>query len=134
VSDFDVEKLRLPPEYIERIERKEAKAARRQAASQQDHIVGAPKWWVHATYPVCESKAQFAVAMYLWRRFVICGRRNTFDFPNGELDALNITRQAKYRTLKRLAAAGLIQVAPQSTGKALLVTIFKKKPKGPTNA
>jgi uncharacterized membrane protein len=47
----------------------------------------------------------------------------TFKLPNGRLSARGVSRQAKYRALARLEAAGLIKVA-RAHGKTPVVTII----------
>jgi hypothetical protein len=97
-----------------------------------ERLIGAPLWWFNAVFPIVRSKSELAVALYLWRRRVVCGGHKTFDVPNGELKSLGISRYAKYRTLDRLSAAGAIR--SNSKGKeAHTVTILLQKPKGKSN-
>ena len=58
--------------------------------------------------------------MLLYRRWVLCGRRRTFGFPNGDLKKLGIDRHAKRKALAGLEQAGLIAVE-YLPGHAILV-------------
>jgi len=87
------------------------------------HLIGCPLWWFRAVYPVVCSKAELAVAIYLCRRRITSGKRKTFNVPNGELKSWGISRKVKYRTLDRLAAAGLIRLDRRGR-EALTVTIL----------
>ena len=71
--------------------------------------------------PVVGSKNQLVVAIYLWRRQIVCGDRKTFDVPNGELKSLGISRETKYQTLVLLEAAGVIRI--KRSGKKALTVI-----------
>ena len=93
-----------------------------------EHLIGCPIWWLQRVLPVVNSKKQLVVAVYLWRRWVVCGYRKTFDVPNGELKSLGISRWTKYQTLARLEAAGLIRIRRNGRG-APTVTILTKEPK-----
>lgn len=101
----------------------------------EGNFCGAPVWWWQRVASVVNTKEQLIVAIYLWRRRSVCGHRNTFDVPNGELQIFwGISRHIKYRTLDMLAAAGLIKINPprKNKGKGKLptsVTILAKEPK-----
>jgi hypothetical protein len=99
------------------------------AGDAEDRLIGCPVWWVKRVRPVLKTKDQLIVAVYLWRRWVVSGKRETFDVPNGELRALGISRKVKYGTLDLLAAAGLIRVARRSAKAALAITILATKPR-----
>jgi hypothetical protein len=88
-----------------------------------DNFVGCPVWWLKAVLPLVRTKSQFVVAIYLWRRRVVCGNRATFEVPNGELAAWGINRRIKYRTVAILEAAGVIKVGRRGK-EALTVTIL----------
>jgi hypothetical protein len=92
------------------------------------HLIGCPVWWFKAVYPVVCSKAELAIAIYLCRRRITSGKRKTFTVPNGELKSWGISRKVKYRTLDRLAAAGLIKL-DRRDGEALTVTILPQPKK-----
>jgi hypothetical protein len=76
---------------------------------------------------VVKSKDQLVVAVYLWRRRIICGGDATFDVPNGELKTLGISRKVKLRTLDLLAAAGLIVFVQRTAKAAPTITILAKE-------
>lgn len=106
-------------------------------AKDEDHrsagnFIGCPIWWLQCVSPVVNSKDQLIVALYLWRRRVVCGNRGTFDVPNGELLSLGISRKVKYRTLDLLAAAGVIRIDRRSTLAVPTITILAKKKTGLT--
>jgi hypothetical protein len=98
-----------------------------QQCASDERLIGCPVWWLQRVLPVVGSKNQLAVALYLWRRRVICGNHRTFDVPNGELKSWGISRKTKYQTLDRLAAAGLIRINRKGK-EALTATILLKKP------
>jgi hypothetical protein len=91
-----------------------------------EHLIGCPIWWLQRVLPVVSSKNQLVVAIYLWRRRIVCGGRKTFDVPNNELKSLGISRQTKYQTLVRLEAAGAIRIKRKGK-EALTVTILSRK-------
>jgi hypothetical protein len=74
-----------------------------------DHI-GCPMAWLEQVLPYVQGEGQLVVALLLYRQWVLRGRHPTFDFPNGELKKLGISRATKHRALARLETAGLITV------------------------
>ena len=86
------------------------KAARVKTATQTPDLVGCPIKWLEKVLPHIQGASQLAVALLLYRRWVICGRRAVFNFPNSDLNRLGIHRTVKYRALTRLQEAGLITV------------------------
>jgi hypothetical protein len=95
------------------------------AAGKTDNFIGCPMWWLKLVFPLVNSKSQLVVALYLWRRRIVCGNRKTFDVPNGELTALGIHHRTKYRTLARLEAADVISISRRRKS-TLTVTILVK--------
>ena len=89
--------------------------------TQVSDFVGCPIAWLKQILPHVQGECQLAVALLLYRRWIVCGRRRTFDFPNAELNRLGISRAVKHRTLTRLEEAGLIAVE-QLTGNAPRIT------------
>jgi hypothetical protein len=120
---IEVEDLEVPPQH-KRTTRTHTTGATK------DRFIGCPIWWLRRVRPAVTKRDQLVVAIYLWRRRVVCGNRETFDVPNGELKAWGISRKIKYRTLDLLAAAGLIKVARHSAKAALTVTILAKNRRG----
>jgi hypothetical protein len=100
--------------------------APRRRRTADEHLIGCPIWWLQRVLPVVSSKNQLAVAIYLWRRRIVCGDRETFDVPNGELKSLGISRKIKYQTLALLEAADLIRIRRKGK-RALTVTILPRK-------
>ena len=94
-----------------------------------DSFVGCPVSWLTRVLPVVKSSKQLAVAIWLWRRRVVCGNGDTFSAPNGELEGWKISRQVKYQTLKLLSAAGVITTECKGK-KAPQVTILAPKRRG----
>jgi hypothetical protein len=47
--------------------------------SSKDGFVGCPVWWLQHVMSVVNTKEQLVVAIYLWRRRVVCGNHKTFD-------------------------------------------------------
>jgi hypothetical protein len=75
-------------------------------------FIGCPVWWLQRVASAVNTKNRLIVALYLWRRRAVCGHRNTFDVPNGELQVWGISRHTKYQTFDMLATAGLIKINP----------------------
>jgi len=99
----------------------------------EDRLIGCPVWWLQRIRPALETIDQLIVGLYVWRRWVVCGKRKTFTVPNGELKAWGISRHVKYRAIKRLAAAALLKIIqPRTPGEekvATTVTILAEKPR-----
>lgn len=95
----------------------------------EERFIGCPVWWLQGVLPLSRSAFELVVALYIWRRHTVVGRR-TFSVPNGELRALGVKRQVKYRTLAKLREAGLI-VVRQGGGEAPVVTIRPRRRKYP---
>jgi hypothetical protein len=93
----------------------------------EERLVGCPIWWLQHTKSLTRSVPELVVALFIWRRSSIVGSR-TFNMPNGELKALGIKREAKYRMLNKLKKAGLITVKRQGQ-EALIVTMRPPKAK-----
>jgi hypothetical protein len=91
-------------------------------------LFGCPLWWLKLVLPLVQSKEQLVVAIYLWRRRVICDHAKTFKVSNTELNELGIDRRIKYRTLEHLEAAKIIAVEwpGKEAGKSLVVTILAR--------
>jgi hypothetical protein len=98
---------------------------KRPRPNKTDRLFGCPVWWLKLVLPLVHTKQQLIVAVYLWRRYVLCGRRDTFDMPNGELAAWGVGRRTKYRTIVQLESGGVIKTKRQGR-KALTVTILVK--------
>jgi hypothetical protein len=77
---------------------------------QASNFIGCPMAWLKQVLPHVRGEHQVVVALLIYRRWVLCGRRRTFDLPNGDLRKLNINRHAKSRALARLERAGLVAV------------------------
>jgi hypothetical protein len=71
--------------------------------------IGCPLSWFKLVFPVVRGKNELAVAFWLYRLRSI-RRSRTITVSNGPLAELGIDRFAKYRTLRRLAKAGLIRI------------------------
>lgn len=72
--------------------------------------IGCPLSWFRLVFPIVHGKNELAVALFLYRQRVI-QQSQTVVLTNVRLAAeLGIDRHAKYRTLRRLADAGLIRI------------------------
>ena len=89
---------------------KATEKAAKKAKHQASDFVGCPMSWLEQVLPHVRGEHQIVVAMLLYRRWVLCGRRRTFDFPNGDLKKLGIDRSAKRKALAGLERAGLVAV------------------------
>jgi hypothetical protein len=95
-------------------------------ASNSARHIGCPLSWFVQVFPVLRGKNELAVALYLYRLRTI-QRSRTVRVSNVRLlTELGIDRFAKYRALRRLAAAGIITLKRPSAGRSLEV-IFKRK-------
>jgi hypothetical protein len=122
----EASELSIDPDLIDEIVGKKGRP--RKAAKDPSHFIGCPVWWLRHVLPVVRSKYQLAVALYLWRRRIVCGNHKTFDVPNNELKSWGVSRKVKYQTLDRLAVAGVIKVSRKGRG-APTVTILSKESK-----
>lgn len=97
----------------------------------REGFIGCPIWWLQRVASVVNTKEQLIVALYLWRRRVVCGDHKTFNVPNDELNVWGISRFIKYRTIDMLAVAGVIKInRPRKSGKSVTsVTILVDKPR-----
>ena len=99
----------------------------------ENRLIGCPVWWLQRIRLALETIDQLIVGLYVWRRWVVSGKRKTFTVPNGELKAWGISRHVKYRALKRLAAAALLKIIqPRTPGEekvATTITILAEKPR-----
>ena len=98
------------------------------STGEANRFIGCPISWLLRVLSAVKGKQELVVAIYLWRRHIICQRRKTFDVPNGELESWGIPRQTKYRALARLDAAGVLAVRRKGKD-ALTVTILPAKRK-----
>jgi hypothetical protein len=124
-SDFNIESLRLPADF-EPPPKPVGAAKPRQASKAEDRLIGCPLWWLQCVRPAVKTRDQLIVAIYLWRRRIVC-KSATFDVPNGELKALGVSRKIKSRTLDLLAAAGLIEFAQRAAKAAPTITILTRR-------
>jgi hypothetical protein len=91
-----------------------------------DRHIGCPVSWMLRVLPAVRGQKQTIVALWLWRRRVICGNRSTFSAPNGELKSWGISPDTKHQTLKLLERAGVIAIKRRGK-EALTVTILPEK-------
>jgi hypothetical protein len=91
------------------------------------HFIGCPIWWLLRVLAVVKSGQQLVVGIYLWRRRIQKGNRETFEVPNSELKSWGISRKVKYQALDWLAEAGLIKINRRGRA-AVTVTILAKPP------
>ena len=89
--------------------------------TQAADFVGCPMTWLEQVLPHLQGASQLAVALLLYRRWILGGIRRTFEFPNAGLNRLGIARQVKYRALAKLEGAGLITIE-RTHGQAARVT------------
>jgi hypothetical protein len=89
-----------------KVTKKTAKKAKHQASD----FVGCPMAWLKQVMPHVHGESQIVVALLLYRRWVLAGRRRTFDFPNGDLKKLGIGRYTKCKVLTKLERASLVAV------------------------
>ena len=83
---------------------KATEKAAKKAKHQASDFVGCPTAWLEQVMPHLPGGRQLVVALLLYRRWVLCGRRRTFDFPNGDLKKLGIGRAVKHQALAKTRA------------------------------
>jgi hypothetical protein len=123
-EEFDFDKIRLPPE----MGRPSAPPKRGPVKSGNREVgrhIGCPLWWFRRALAAVKSKDQLAVALYLYRRSVVCKSATVRLSNNGLREDLGVGRTAKYLALKNLAAGGLISYEIRD-GNATLVTILRR--------
>jgi hypothetical protein len=99
-------------------------AAEAPKREQNNRLIGCPLSWFRLVFPVVRGRNELAVALFLYRQRMI-QRSRTVVVTNARLAAeLGIDRFAKYRTLRRLADAGLITVRRHNK-QALKITFRK---------
>lgn len=81
--------------------------------TQVPDLVGCPMTWLEQVLPHVQGECQLVVALLMYRRWVICGRHKTFEFPNADLTRLGISRAVKSKALTKFEEAGLITVKQQ---------------------
>jgi hypothetical protein len=91
----------------------------------EGRIIGCPIWWLQRVLQTNPDGRELVVALYIWRRHVVT-KRWTFDVSNGELKAIGVGRQAKYRAFTKLEGAGLITFECENR-EAPVVTILTRK-------
>jgi hypothetical protein len=79
--------------------------------------------WLGRVLPVVHSADQLLVAMALYRQCLLT-RSRTVALANGELAALGISRQTKYRALAWLRGAGAIAIEETASGRPGRVTLL----------
>jgi hypothetical protein len=118
------------PEAIEK------PASRRTKRTKFAHVpFGSNDWIVRAYHALGpRSGAGIMVAIYLLMQFGLNGEQSDqgITVSNQYLKALKVTRQAKYRVLKRLEKAELIEIESVECGRALKVRIKNLRIQGPT--
>jgi hypothetical protein len=85
--------------------------------------VGFPLAFMVDVCRLTERRTAFIVAALVYRRTVVCNSR-TVTLPKIDLAELGINRSMKQRALARLAAAGLVQIEPPTSGRTTRVTLL----------
>jgi len=80
-----------------------------------------PLAWLARIRPIVRSSDQLMVALLLYRRCLMC-RSRTVDLSGGDLKALKISRQTKYRTFAELTAAGALTLETRN-GRSVRATL-----------
>jgi hypothetical protein len=86
-----------------------------------ERFIGCPVPWLVWVAPLMKSKEQLILALYLYRRCVVC-RSNTVTVPTLELEELGIGRWAKRRLLVVLEQAGVLTIRKRN-GRATQVRL-----------
>jgi hypothetical protein len=83
-------------------------------------------WWFKLVFPIVRGKNELAVALYIYRLRIIRRSRTVVISNTGLLTELAIDRYAKYRALRRLADARIVQVRRHNK-RALKVVFCQKR-------
>ncbi len=87
-----------------------------------NRLLGAPFEFVAEVCRLTEGRAALVVALYIYRRVMICNNR-TVTLPSGELAELGLARRDKQRALARLQQAGLVELV-RAKGRTTQVTLI----------
>lgn len=113
----------------------EKPSSRRTKRTKFAHVpFGSNDWIVRAYHSLGpHAGAGIMVAIYLLMQFGLNGERSdqTLTISNQYLKALKVSRQAKYRALKCLERAALIEIESVGCGHALKVRIKNLRIQGP---
>jgi hypothetical protein len=103
-----------------------AAAPKRKPRNASQQHIGCPLAWLEWVFPLVRSKEQLVVALYIYRRSIVCHSK-TVSLANRELQQLfGISRFTKSRALAELRQAGVITTVQQD-GQAVRVTLAKKR-------
>jgi hypothetical protein len=101
-DDFDLEKLRVPPEQVSVSSR-----TPRRIANRREHFIQVPFSWLERLDGAAAKV--YALALHLlyldWRN-----KSQAFRLPNGMLANDGISRRTKWRALVELERRGLISI------------------------
>ena len=101
---------------------REAELMANAAARPTEGYVAAPLAWLVRVRPLVRSADQFLVLLLLYRRCLM-NRSRRVSMPNGELAAVGISRQTKYRLLAWLQSEGAAAIEGRN-GRAVRVTLL----------
>src|SRR5262245_209602 len=85
-------------------------------------LLGAPIEFVAAVCRSTEGRTALVVALYIYRRVIIC-KNQTVTLPSGELAELGLARRDKHRALARLQQAGLVDLV-RAKGRTTQITLI----------
>ena len=106
-----------------RWQRAETMATARSKPNQR--FIGCPLWWFKRVLPITRGKNDLAIALAVYRLRIVQHSR-VVTVSNAYLAGLGIDRYAKYRSLRRLANAGLF-VIKRHNKRALEIEFLPKR-------
>ena len=106
-----------------RWQRAETMATARSKPNQR--FIGCPLWWFKRVLPITRGKNDLAIALAVYRLRIVQHSR-VVTVSNAYLAGLGIDRYAKYRSLRRLANAGLFVIKRHSK-RALEIEFLPKR-------
>jgi hypothetical protein len=112
---------------IEDLDLRSTSRRRKRPKDPTEHFFGCPIWWLKLVRPLIHSKDQLIVAVYLYRRYVVCGCNKDFDVPNTELATFGVGRQTKYDTIAILEAAAIIAVKRHGKRTPTITILVKRR-------
>ena len=89
-----------------------------------DYVPNIPIPWLKKIYVL--SGASLRVALIIWRTYKVNGSQDTFKLTKKFCEPFGISRYQRFRGLKGLEEAGLIEV-DQKSGRAPVVTLLNIK-------
>ena len=90
------------------------------------YVPNIPLLWLQKVFAIPNGGAVLKMALVVWRTYKMNGSQDTFQLTTKYLEPFGISRFQRFRGLKGLKEAGLIEV-DQKSGRAPIITLFNIK-------